>query len=86
MNKAILMSIQPQHAVNILKGKKMSVKVKKTVEIVYSVNEEGIYFTANNKFYFIDWQTIVDNSVEQEIKTCKSTTIKLKGNNNDEEI
>ena len=55
----------------------MSVKVKKTVEIVYSVNKEGIYFTANNKLYFIDWQTIVDNSVDQEVKNCESTTINL---------
>ena len=55
----------------------MSVKVKKTVEINYSVNKEGIYYVANNKLYFIDWQTIVDNSVDQEVKKCESTTINL---------
>ncbi len=45
------------------------IKVKKTVEVVYSVNEYGLFYIHNNKSYFIDWQTIVDNAVEQEIKT-----------------
>lgn len=44
------------------------VKVKKTVEVVYSVNEYGLFYIHNNKSYFIDWQTIVDNAVEQEVK------------------
>lgn len=45
------------------------VKVKKVVEVNYSVNEYGLFYILNKKSYFIDWQTIIDNAKEQEVKT-----------------
>lgn len=56
---------------------KIAKETKEDKQIVYSsTSEDGLHVMFKNRLFFIDWQTIFDNSVEQEVKTL-GTPVKI---------
>jgi len=52
-------------------------ETKEDKQIVYSsTSEDGLHVMFKNRLFFIDWQTIFDNSVEQEVKKL-GTPVKI---------